>query len=254
MMTPTHILRSALTALALALLHSAQAVPTTFFGEDLNTSETTRLLSRPNSDAAAAQFLSQLVGVGTETFEGFSDGQSVPLALSFPGSIGSITATLSGSGVIDDLPGTGTADGRYPISGTKYLQNVIASSGGGALTLNFSSAVAAFGFYGTDFGDFNGIAELQLIDGGTTTVSIGNSVSVPGGSTLFFGVINPSQPFTSIVFRNSNPSDEDQFGFDNMTIGDVQQVQQTVPDGGATLLLLLGALGALFGFKRRLAV
>ncbi len=73
---------------------------TVFFGEDLGQGEGIRLPAHPNSDAARALFLASLSGVGTEEFEGFANGPGSPLGLSFPGSVGAITATLSGGGSI----------------------------------------------------------------------------------------------------------------------------------------------------------
>ena len=224
---------------------AVQAAPITFFGEDLNTGETTRLASTPNADAANAAFLAALSGVGTEDFESYANNTNLPLAISFAGSSGSITATLSGSGFIQDLPGTGTSAGRYPISGTKYLQNVNAGSSGDALTITFSTAVAAFGFYGTDFGDFNGVTELKLTNGTTETVSIGNSTNIAGGAALFFGVIDTTHTFDQITFRNTNPSGGDFFGFDDMTVGDLQQVVVPVPPAAGLGFALLAGLGIL---------
>lgn len=239
--------------LAAMMVVPSHAAPVTFFGQDLNTGEAARLVTYPNASGARTNFLSNLVGVGTENFESLATGAPVPIALSFPGSAGAITATLSGSGFVSSLPGAGTAAGRYPTSGTKFLQEVNANSGTTAFSLTFSSAVAAFGFYGTDFGDFNGVTSLDLIGAnGTQNVSIGNAINIPGGSLLFFGVIDAANPFTQVVFRNSNPSGGDFFGFDDMTVGDVQQVVPT-PDGGATFLLLSGVLFGFVALRRRIS-
>ncbi|NEP03707.1 MAG: hypothetical protein F6K34_02085 [Okeania sp. SIO4D6] len=67
-----------------------------FFGEDLNNSNSVPLASFPNASDAESNFLSNLVEVGTEDFEGFATGASGLLDLTFPDS--DITATLSGGG------------------------------------------------------------------------------------------------------------------------------------------------------------
>ncbi|MDP2962769.1 MAG: hypothetical protein Q8N54_08415, partial [Sulfurimicrobium sp.] len=77
---------SALIGASLSLVAaSAYATHTVYFGEDLGLGEGTRLLSHPNADAARASFFSNLVGVGTETLEGFATNTVAPLAVNFPG-------------------------------------------------------------------------------------------------------------------------------------------------------------------------
>jgi hypothetical protein len=235
-----------LTALAasvitLSPLSSLHAGLVTFLGQDAGLGETTRQTVHPNADNARNQFLSNLSGVGTETFESFADNTALPLALSFPGSAGSITATLSGSGNIDVLASGTNSAGRFPISGTHYLDGVTASTGSTALTINFSSSISAFGFYGTDIGDFNGVVELRLNGAVTTTVSVNNSTNISGGGVLYFGVIDDTNSFNQVVFRNTGSGD-DIFGFDDMTVGDIQQVVP-VPEPGTALfgIFLTGA-------------
>lgn len=235
---------------------TARAVVTTFFGEDLNSTEAVRLAVHPNSDIARAQFLSRLVAnVGTESFENFPDGTLVPFALTFPGSSGSITATLSGTGEVDVLGGTGTRLGRYPISGTHYLDSVNSSNTPDAFQIDFSSPIVGFGFYGTDFGDFNGQTQVELVGvGGSEILSIGNSVNVAGGSTLFFGLVNPDRPFSSVIFRNTNPIDEDFFGFDDVTVADAGQVIGAIPEPGTCCFGIALVCCALSARKRSRSV
>ena len=47
--------------------------------------------------------------------------------------------------------------------------------------IDFSSNIAAFGFYGVDIGDFNGVVQLRLDGAVVTTVPVGNSTNVAGG-------------------------------------------------------------------------
>ena len=132
---------------------SAVALPTVFFGEDLNPGGIVPVGG--NAATARAQFLSQLVGVGNEDFETIPAGTVPHIDLSFPGSCGTITATLSSTsgGVCDTVSGTVggigcNGFGRFPTSGDQWLHTST------EFTIDFSSPVAAFGFYGTDIGDF----------------------------------------------------------------------------------------------------
>jgi hypothetical protein len=243
---PHSILAAITLGTACGLQAPAQAF-TVYFGEDLGLGETTRLSATPNSNAARDQFLSRLVGVGTETFESFANNQKGPLAINF-GSSG--VATLTGDGLISNVSSGTNERGRYPISGTKYWE---ASS---QFAINFSNPVAAFGFYGTDIGDFDGQVTLNLLNtltGFNQTLTIANTISGTGGSALFYGLIAGSgESFNRVVFGNT-AAGTDYFGFDNMTIGSEQQVLppgEAVPEP-ATILGSTMALGALAAARRK---
>jgi hypothetical protein len=225
-------------ALALAFAGSANAALVTFFGEDLNPGLT--VPAGGNAENARNAFLSNLVGVGTETFEGFALGTGTPLAISFPGSVGAITATISGNGLVENNAGGagsgGNAFGRFNTTpgGSQYWE---ASS---VFTIAFSAPISAFGFYATDIGDFNGQVTLQASNGVVTNLVIPNTVLGPDGSLLFYGFIDTVNSYTSIVFGNT-AAGVDFFGFDDMIIGDRQQVRTPEPFTGA--LLGAGLLG-----------
>lgn len=192
---------------------------TIFFGED--TGANIGVNPIPNSIAAEASFRSNLTGTGTETFDSFANG-ATPASINFPG-IG--TAGFVGSGSV--VTGASGA-GRFPISGTNYYQ-----PGSGTFTVTFAAPVAAFGFYGTDIGDFNGQITLGLV--GTTvptTLTVPNTVNGPNGSALYYGFIaqNAGETFTSVTFGNT-AAGTDVFGFDNLTVGSLSQV---VPPNGTT--------------------
>jgi hypothetical protein len=174
------------------------------------------------------------------------------LGLTFPGAGG---ATLGGGGSIQSVAGPGTNGfGRYPVSGTKFWE-VNASS----FSIAFSNPVAAFGFYGTDIGDFGGSLSLSFLTGGGPVVVpvahtvIGNPANyggTNGGNLFFFGYINTLNPFTSVSFQVAgDPADF--FGFDNMTIGSVEQVV-SVPEPSVLALLATGlALLGIAASRRR---
>lgn len=237
---------SALVAAA-ACAASAGAGTTTFFGEDLGLGETTRLPAHPNADAANASFLASLPsGVGTEDFEAQTNGAIAPLNLSFPGSTGSITATLNGTGSVANVPTGTNGFGRYPTSGDQYWET------GSNFSVTFSAPVAAFGFFATDIGDFGGQVTLTLSGGGVEVVNIPNTINGAGGSVLFFGLIKTAgESFTSVAFGNT-AGGTDFFGFDDFTIGDPTQVAQGGVVPLPTPLALAGAgLFTLAAVRRR---
>ena len=134
---------------------------TVFFGEDLGLGEGTPLPAWPNADAANVSFLSFLVGVSVESFEGYPDGTVLPGPIVF----GTTTATISAppaayQPVVDVVPtGQTNGVGRYATDGTHYLET---SSN---FTITFSVAQVAFGFFGVDVGDFQGQLTLTTTTG-----------------------------------------------------------------------------------------
>lgn len=230
------IFRLLIVLLFLFLVGNAHAVPVTFFGEDLGLGEGTALSSWPNALGAQTAFYSNLTGITTEDFEGMSYGDNVA-------TFGSgLTATLTGGGYVNTVTSGTNGVGRYPISGDNYWES------GSSFTITFSEEISAFGFYGIDIGDFNGQVVLGLTGGGTSTINIGNSTNIAGGSVLYFGFYDLIDTYTSISFTNT-ASGVDYFGFDDFTVGTIENIKP-VPEPGTMILFGIGLLG-LAGASRR---
>lgn len=235
---------------------SAQCSNTVFgrrcFGTDITGTATTRAVN-VNSAAAQAAFLSGLSTPGVETFESFSAGTGPNLSIAFAGA--GITANLVGSaGSVISSQGAGTNNvGRYPISGTKFYET---SAGAGASSSNFridfTSATAAFGFYGVDIGEFSAQLGLRVTflggaveDWALPYTSTEGTNSPRDGSILFAGFVD-SRQFTSIEFRANNlGAQDDFFAFDDFTVASLRQVTTLAPEPSSWALMAAGlaALG-----------
>jgi len=126
---------------------------------------------------------------------------------------------LQGNGNIAAVPTGTNGVGRYPTSGINYWET------SDEFSINFSQPIAALGFYGIDIGDFSGQVTLELVNGGNRTFTINNTIDGPGGSVLYYGIIedDPTMQFTQVTFANTE-SGWDFFGFDDLTIGSLEQI------------------------------
>lgn len=230
-----------------------------FFGEDLNNSPTVPLSSTPFSDASQNNFLQNLSGVGTEDFEGFPTGTSAPLDLTFPGFGGdTLSATLTGDGRIKTVSEGEAFFGRYSISGTNTWR--ADATGGSSFGIDFGQEIAAFGFYGIDIGDFGGQLAIDFqFNDETLRRTIPHTVGSGGstdGSVFFYGFIGTDleHVFESLQFDLIDGPRTDIFSFDNMTIGELAQVDPTpVPEPASILMLGFGLVGIVV-YRRLLSV
>ncbi len=223
---------------------------TCYFGTD-ETGSASSAATNVLSLAARNQFFTRLTGVGTETFDGIAVGTAVPLNLMFPGA--GLATLVGGDGIVQSgLNGAG----RYPVSGSNYLETTSATGGASTFQINFANPVAAFGFYGSDIGDFGSQLSLvfTLVGGGLTTWTLPYTTGsgytpARDGSLLYAGFLS-NTAFTSVAFNGT--SSDDIFGFDDMTIGSEGQVlpPTTTPEP-ATFVLLGVGLAALTAVARR---
>jgi hypothetical protein len=209
-------------------LMTVPAQATTFYGY---TAEPNGVTSGAALDARNS-FISSLASFSTESFESFGMAQT-PLALSFQGSAGQSSATLSGVGNTDANRGN-----TFATTGSKEF---IAY---GSTTIDFATAVSAFGFYATDVADL-GRGLTVLINGGSGGVfDLLSGSAGANGNLLFFGVTSAT-PISSITFAGAGQNDG--FGFDDLTVG---QAAAAVPEP-ATWAMFIGGFGLIGGAMRR---
>jgi len=159
-----------------------------------------------------------LIDPNSETFESFSSGIS-PSILYF----GDNTATFTGGPYVlgpENYYEDNTFNGVWPTSGDKCLLQHC--NLGNTFQVDFSYPQAAFGFYATDVEAAALIVTLHTEAGVQTEFTVHDTLS-NSGSILFWGVIDIEKPFIKAVFSRINNSG-DGFGFDDMTIGRVDQV------------------------------
>lgn len=226
---------------------TAQAQLSVYFGEDAgiggvwpNNSQNVPRPGHPtNSIQAAASFASRLPGVLAESFETLAT-ESEPSVVHF----GSNTATLSGSRSVVTVPdpaSTWLGGGLYPITGTNMLY--LQATAPGFFVLTFASPQAAFGFFGTDLGEPNGLRVAAVTPSGVTNSwEVPITRPAPSASTFFFGIIDKTNPFVRIEFSRIGNDTTDGFGFDDFTIATPEQVTTSAN------LYVVGLQSKVFGY------
>ncbi len=236
---------------------------TVYLGEDPGAASGANPIS--NSIAAETNFRSRLSSFSADGFESSPLGlRTTPLGI--PGINATITGTADAANPNVEknsvISGISTAFSNYAISGSKsYAFDFFEGSGSDTtrstrtLTIDFAAPVAAFGFYGTDFGDDSGAFTLELDNG--MTLALNNSINPANdGSALYYGFVadNASEQFSRVTFRSS--SSVEVIGLDNLTVATLGQLKvattaTAVPEPFTIIGTLIGGTAA-FRLKKKL--
>ena len=238
------------TVCALAAAASS-AAPTVYFGLENSNRPTS-----PNPATAARDSFVAAAGaatITTQNYDGVLPGDLAPTTTGVLANGVGVTVTNSTvNGFLSVVtPGTNPY-GTYPTSGNQYLE-ALSGPNSTYFTVAFDRAVSGLGFYVSDVSDWRDDPSVALaiddIEVVLTTVA-GNTVVLdltPGfapselfnGNLVFFGVIDTTNPFTSIsIHSGSQLPAGDALGFDDFMVS----LTNGVPEPGTMALVLL-ALG-----------
>lgn len=194
---------------------------TMFFA--INESPSSTVTGDPVTERAA--FMAMLDGVANEPFDGFSIGTSTSPTISRNGTVCTLDQLVVQENedftdleeVIADITIANTGGvGRFNTSGTsdRWLDVRVETGYDGGFPSGlwygrfrkrfmFSNAIAAFGFYGTDFGDFvtsnKVVAELTDSDEIVTSHIITDTGVHLNGNLIFWGFVDDTKTYTKVI-------------------------------------------------------
>lgn len=185
-------------------------------------------------------------------------GTGPTLPINFAGSAGqTIVSTLTGSTGQQVIGSDGAGRFNTTEGGSQHWQ--VNSNVGGTFSISFSRAISAFGFYGTDIGDFGGVLSLILTpwNGGpdeTLIVRAETTEAAASGALLFYGFADINSEYRKITFVSTGTTnDQDYFGFDDLVVADKGQIRVPgtpgVPEPGSLALAGLALFAA--GYARK---
>jgi len=219
-----------------------------------------------------ADFLGGITLLGTHDFEsgnanfGFSTGTASFTGLTPIGGTGGAQVVDGNSTTSPPPSGPLPAGGRYNMTtGLGLLDpNDPDSQDRGkwletskSFSIDFSSAISAIAFFGTDFGDFNGQVSVELFLGavsrGSQSVDHTLSGTTPlNGNLLFFGVTS-TDLFDRVVFSvtQTDPTGNlDYLGIDEFMVGLLRDGGNDAPEPASLALVGLSLIGVA-AFRRR---